>query len=154
MFPTMFDGCIIEHEKPFKIIPTCDLEKGLESLCLLSNETVTVDLSRSKSFSRKSKNLKRVADVFPVLSIQGTCIFDSRDFTHLPQLIRKLCPSIWSVYWNHERSWSFRVIERIRKSWFRWWSHEIVYASIWFLILFGCLQSSTREITIVYFRSN
>ena len=60
--------------------------KGLESLCLLSNETVTVDLPRSKSFSRKWKNLKRVDDVFPVLSIQGTCIFDFRDFTHLVQI--------------------------------------------------------------------
>ena len=88
-----------------------DLEIGLESLCLLSNETVTVDLSRSKSFSRKCRNLKRVADVFPVLSIQGTCIFDSRDFTHLLKWIRKLCPSIWSVYWTHERSSEFESLD-------------------------------------------
>ena len=58
---------------------------GLESHCLLSNETVTVDLSRSKSFSRKWKNLKRAADVFPVLSVQGTWIFNSHDLTQLVQ---------------------------------------------------------------------
>ena len=63
---------------------------GLESHCLLSNETVTVDLSRSKSFSRKWKNLKRAADVFPVLSVQGTWIFNSHDLTQLVQFFSRL----------------------------------------------------------------
>ena len=80
--------------------------KGLESLCLLSNETVTVDLSRSKSFSQKWKNLKRVANVFPVLSIQRTCIFDFRDFTHLVQ-----------IFYSSSLSREFKVINEFGYSW-------------------------------------
>ena len=95
----------------YKVKFTCDLEIGLESHCLLSNKTVTMDLSRSKSFSRKWKNLKRVADVFPVLSIRGIRIFDFCDFTNSVQF----SPSRWKSSTHIARSLLTSLSDRVFK---------------------------------------